>query len=97
MRNRKAQETCEYELGALAIAPESGAMGRMSIYPVLLPPYLNRTASARLSLIRCKIVGRYDGVRLGGRSNGESTYPEELAKRVKDGDELNIVLMIAGG
>ena len=29
--------------------------------------------------------------------NGESAYPEELAKRVKDGDELHIVLIIAGG
>ncbi len=29
--------------------------------------------------------------------NGESAYPEELAKSVKDGDELNIVLIIAGG
>lgn len=29
--------------------------------------------------------------------NGESAYPEELAKPVKDGDELNIVFQIAGG
>ena len=29
--------------------------------------------------------------------NGESAYPEELAKTVKDGDELHIVLIIAGG
>ena len=29
--------------------------------------------------------------------NGESTYPEELAKPVSDGDELHIVLIIAGG
>ena len=29
--------------------------------------------------------------------NGESAYPEELAKPVKDGDELHIVLIIAGG
>jgi len=29
--------------------------------------------------------------------NGESTYPEQLAKPVKDGDELNIVLIIGGG
>ena len=29
--------------------------------------------------------------------NGESAYPEELAKSVYDGDELHIVLMIAGG
>ena len=29
--------------------------------------------------------------------NGESAYPEELAKSVRDGDELYIVMMIAGG
>ena len=29
--------------------------------------------------------------------NGESTYPEELAKPVKDGEELSIILIIAGG
>ena len=29
--------------------------------------------------------------------NGESTYPEQLAKPVKDGDELNIVFIIGGG
>ena len=29
--------------------------------------------------------------------NLESAFPEELAKPVKDGDELHIVLMIAGG
>ena len=29
--------------------------------------------------------------------NGESAYPEELASPVKDGDELHIVLIIAGG
>ena len=29
--------------------------------------------------------------------NGESSYPEELAKPVKDGDELHITLIIAGG
>lgn len=29
--------------------------------------------------------------------NGESTYPEELAKPVKDGDELHIVITVAGG
>jgi sulfur-carrier protein len=29
--------------------------------------------------------------------NGESSYPEELAKPVKDGDELHITLTIAGG
>ena len=29
--------------------------------------------------------------------NQESSYPEELAKPVKDGDELHITMMIAGG
>ena len=29
--------------------------------------------------------------------NGESAYPEELARSVNDGDELYIVMMIAGG
>lgn len=29
--------------------------------------------------------------------NGESSYPEELAKPVKDGDELHIVIIISGG
>ncbi len=29
--------------------------------------------------------------------NGESAYPEQLAKPVKDGDELAITHMIAGG
>ena len=29
--------------------------------------------------------------------NGESAYPEELAKPVKDGDELHIVFVIGGG
>ncbi len=29
--------------------------------------------------------------------NGDSAYPEELAKPVKDGDELHIVLAISGG
>jgi len=29
--------------------------------------------------------------------NGASAYPEQLAKPVKDGDELNIVFMISGG
>ncbi len=29
--------------------------------------------------------------------NGEIAYPEQLAKPVKDGDELNIVLVIGGG
>ena len=29
--------------------------------------------------------------------NGESAYPEELTKPVKDGDELHIVITVAGG
>ena len=29
--------------------------------------------------------------------NQESAFPEELAKPVKDGDELNIIMTIAGG
>ena len=29
--------------------------------------------------------------------NGESAYPEELAKPVKAGDELSIIFIIAGG
>lgn len=29
--------------------------------------------------------------------NTESSYPEELARPVKDGDELHITLIIAGG
>ncbi len=29
--------------------------------------------------------------------NGESAYPEQLTKPVKDGDELNIVIIIGGG
>ncbi len=29
--------------------------------------------------------------------NEESAYPEGLAKPVKDGDEIHIILMIAGG
>ena len=29
--------------------------------------------------------------------NGRSTYPEELAKPVKSGDELNILFMVDGG
>ncbi|MBN2239914.1 MAG: MoaD/ThiS family protein [Dehalococcoidales bacterium] len=29
--------------------------------------------------------------------NGESAYPDELDKKVKDGDELHIIMMIAGG
>jgi molybdopterin converting factor small subunit len=29
--------------------------------------------------------------------NGEDTYPEELAKPVKDGDELHILYIIGGG
>ncbi len=57
-----------------------------------------------------QLVARFPGVREGlfGRDgrllnyvdiyvNGESAYPEELAKPVGDGDELHIVLMLAGG
>ena len=29
--------------------------------------------------------------------NGESAYPEQLTKPVKEGDELNILLIIGGG
>jgi len=29
--------------------------------------------------------------------NGESAYPKQLTKPVKDGDELNILLLIGGG
>ncbi len=29
--------------------------------------------------------------------NAESSYPEELAKPVKDGDELYIIIIISGG
>jgi molybdopterin converting factor small subunit len=29
--------------------------------------------------------------------NGESSYPEELSKPVKDGDKINIVFIIYGG
>ena len=29
--------------------------------------------------------------------NGASAYPEQLAKPVKDGDELNILFIIGGG
>ncbi len=29
--------------------------------------------------------------------NMESTYPEELAKPVKDGDEIHLVMIISGG
>ena len=29
--------------------------------------------------------------------NGETTYPEELTKRVKDGDAIAIVYLISGG
>ena len=29
--------------------------------------------------------------------NQESSYPEELAKPVKDGDELHIIIILSGG
>jgi molybdopterin converting factor small subunit len=30
-------------------------------------------------------------------ANSESAYPEELAKSVKDGDEIHLILMLSGG
>jgi molybdopterin converting factor small subunit len=29
--------------------------------------------------------------------NNESAYPEELAKSVKEGDEIHLILMLSGG
>jgi sulfur-carrier protein len=29
--------------------------------------------------------------------NGDTTYPEELARQVNDGDEISIVYLISGG
>lgn len=29
--------------------------------------------------------------------NAQSAYPDELAKRVKDGDEIHITLLLSGG
>ena len=29
--------------------------------------------------------------------NGESAYPDELAKKVKDGDTINLIYFLAGG
>ena len=29
--------------------------------------------------------------------NSESAYPEDLSKKVKDGDEITIITMVAGG
>lgn len=29
--------------------------------------------------------------------NGASAYPDELAKNVKDGDEIHLLVMLAGG
>jgi molybdopterin converting factor small subunit len=29
--------------------------------------------------------------------NGESAYPDELAKPIKDGDQIHLTLMLAGG
>ena len=57
------------------------------------------------------LVGRYPGMedqlfdkkkkKLSGiievYLNGQSAYPDELAKRVKDGDEIHITFMLAGG
>ena len=34
---------------------------------------------------------------LGVYVNGESAYPEELAKKVKAGDKIHLVMVIAGG
>jgi len=34
---------------------------------------------------------------LGIYVNGESAYPKQLDKPVKDGDELSIILMVGGG
>lgn len=34
---------------------------------------------------------------VGTYINGEDSYPDGLAKTVKDGDEINIQYMIAGG
>ena len=39
----------------------------------------------------------YQDCHLGVFINGGITYPSELAKPVKDGDELSIILMISGG
>jgi molybdopterin synthase sulfur carrier subunit len=57
-----------------------------------------------------QLVGRFPGLRQwlfekNGKLNrlveiyvnAESSYPEELAKPVKDGDELHIVIIISGG
>ena len=57
-----------------------------------------------------QLVAKYPGLRdwLFGKDgnlrrtvdvyvNMESTYPEELAKPVKDGDELHIIIIISGG
>ena len=57
-----------------------------------------------------QLVGRFPGLRpwlfeKNGKLNRlveiyvntESSYPEELAKPVKDGDELHIVIIISGG
>lgn len=56
------------------------------------------------------LVGQFPGIETGlfGKNgkllnyveiyvNLESSYPEELAKPVRDGDELHTVLIIAGG
>ena len=29
--------------------------------------------------------------------NGESAYPDELAKKIHDGDEIHLVFFLAGG
>ncbi len=56
------------------------------------------------------LVQRYPGMREGlfdkkGKLlnvvevyvNNESAYPEELARAVKDGDEIQLILMLSGG
>ncbi|MBW1912190.1 MAG: MoaD/ThiS family protein [Deltaproteobacteria bacterium] len=29
--------------------------------------------------------------------NGETAYPDELARQVRDGDEIHLLVMLAGG
>jgi molybdopterin synthase sulfur carrier subunit len=47
-----------------------------------------------------KEIVREDGnlhIHLEVYVNTESAYPEDLAKKVKDGDEITIITMISGG
>jgi molybdopterin converting factor small subunit len=49
--------------------------------------------------VKPKLINK-DGKLLKGLNvfiNGESAYPEELAKPVKDGDRLNITYVMVGG